>query len=285
MDIFQWKISKPEVIASMIKTLEALTSHSDTALFKVRPKCIYILITDSESKCCMEARFITSKQELKCSNDPNFTFSCRIMLDSLVNELKKIDKSKNTCTLFSSMAHRHTLQLKEQNNINNILHHYVIESAEHRSRVFHIISTRSFKKSDYAHIKYPVAEFNKTITAQCIASGVNGKIGIITVVPNGNECDIQFENGNHGGLSWYSRIHTFKGSEDVPCEKLPENKIVSYYLPTYLKRSQNIMSNFSDYVSLFISKDGLMIQTSVKHNHCVIVFSASVEDIDEDSYV
>jgi hypothetical protein len=268
---------------TFIKTCEALCSHSDTALFKVKKRGIYILLTDFESSCIVETR-ITNVNELNLVINVK-EFTAKILLDSLVNELRKCFRNKKNVILFGE--ENNILKIKEIKNNNTVGNETLIKSTEHRLRVFHIISTREFinKSKDYIKFRIINTEFNKIITTQAILSGINGGVGKLIIEPKeDDEVDIIFSLRNNGGSYGTITITTFTKSEDVPILHMPKKRIEITYLLTYLKRSQTMLSFPTDYVTIYVSERGLILHTDIKDNISTLMYTNDVSNVDLDSF-
>jgi hypothetical protein len=267
---------------SFIKILEGMITHSDTALLKVKARGIYILITDFESMCCCETR-ITKVSDLKLKIKEEF--SGKFLLDSLIEELRTSLRNKRNVLIFGDEKHNISVKDILPNNTYGDIR--PIKSAEHRMRVYCIISTREFieQSTDWCQFKMINAEFNKIITSQTIISGIAGGIGKLKITPTSKtNATITFSLENKSGGRVSLKIETFTNSEDVPILKIPKEEIEVSYLLTYLKRSQNILSNPNEFVTLYLSKKGILLAYDSKDfNSCTLIYTINVAEKDENN--
>jgi uncharacterized membrane protein (DUF441 family) len=75
-------------------------------------------------------------------------------------------------------------------------------------------------------------------------------------------------------------IKTSATTKDAPVEVAPGAVVVTNILPTFLKRSQSIIANSIDFMTVYISKEGLLLQTQQRHGVETLVFVADVRDVD-----
>lgn len=281
--LFELILKEHRKLNAFIKTCEAMMNHSDTALFKVKKRGVYILLTDFESFCCLETRLTDNVQSIlktyRCD------FSAKILLDSMINILRRISKNKRCAMLYADSEDDKILKIREMNlQSSRAVEEYVVDSVEHRARVYYVISTNQFKSKseDYIQFRIPNIELNKIITMQCILSGNSGGVGQIDVTPvveNPGSVKIHFFIQNQMGAKGGVTIHTKKNLDEnlsVPVFHLPVKCISTRYLLTYLKRSQNILTVPSDSVTVYISNRGILIQTDVKEHHYVVVFISDI---------
>jgi len=297
---FELAFREQRKLNSFIKTCEAMCVQSDTALFKVKRRGAYIMLSDFESLCCLEARITDGIQGMLKMHCKEFT--AKILLDSLTSVLRRVLKNKHSAILFGDLDDDHKLQVKEViGQSHRVVAVHQITSTENRARVYHVISTHQFrqKSKNYVQFRLPNVEFNKLITMQSIISGTNGGVGAMLITPIDDEkgpggpetdppknrCDIKFFLKNNGGGMGGVTIHTHTASEVVPVLHRPDQSILTKYFLTYLKRSQNLFSVPSDYVTLYVSERGVMVHTDSKDNHTVVIFTADISDEDLDSYV
>ena len=281
---------------AFIKTCEALSVQSDTALFKVKSRGVYILLTDFESFSCSEARMteeIQSFFKIYCKE-----FTAKILLDSLSNILRQILKNKRHALVWGEMPTSDQtspplLQVKELSpQKKKIMGQYTVESTEHRARVYHVISTKQFrqKSKEYVQFRLVNQEFNKLITMQAILSGSNGGVGVLRATPSQTKTGeprllIRFYIENQSGGYGFTTIHTYPGSDVVPVIRMPSSVVETRYLVTFLKRAQNLFTVPSDYVTLYVSEKGILVQTDTKDHHSVVLCIADISNIDLGSYV
>jgi len=281
--IFELQIRKLTVF---LKACDALQAHSDTALFKVTKKGLFIKLTDFESMCGVELRMTDT--HLKLHEDE---FSAKILLDSLLNILKVISKNKHLVILFAETPHKHILKVKEILNqpSQRCVNTHIVDSAEHRPRVYFQLSTQYFcsQSSNYLHFKLPTIEFNKIITMQAIASGSCGGVAHMDILPHGDElqrCTLVFSVQNHSGMLAKLTIHSFFKANTVPLYHIPAQPIHIQYLVSYLKRSQNLFPLTADFITLYISAFGILIQTDTKDQLSTIIFIQDTSQEDLASY-
>lgn len=293
--LFELILREPRKMNSFIKTCEAMISHSDTALFKVKKRGVYILLTDFEGFCCLELRFTENLKgllKLDCEE-----YSVKILLDSLTNILKKVAKNKHCAVVYSEDTQPDVLLVKECTAPTSAaIELHTVESTEHRPRAYYLMSTKHFQqKAQGAFLQFRIlnAEFNKLITMQTILSGNNGGIGKISVelVPDEDgrpkdRCQIKFSTRNGAGADGHVKIHTRANDPNisVPVQHLPARSFEMTYLITYLKRSQIFCSVPTDYVTLYVSPQGLLIQTDQKEHHSIVVFITDVSRVDLSSF-
>lgn len=316
--LFELKLTNTNVLSSFCKTCEALFLQSDTVMFKVKKRGVYIMLTDSESFCAAEGRLTENVSEMLSLYCEEFT--CKILLNSLTKSLKQIVKKKRGALLYSDTKNQ--LKVKEINSGVNVqrVHVYntfTVESTEHRPRVYHILSTNKFRVlSDeyYTCFKMPTAELNKLITAQCIMSGNCGGVGELNVIPVANfnsstttqqtqaqeqeqkdrlltgpsnlknRVLIEFTIRNQSGNLKKWRIYTHTRSKQVPVlQRSVKHLRVEYFL-TYLKRAQSMFTSCSNFVKFHVSHLGIMLETEKRDHHYVVMFLTNVKDVDKLSY-
>jgi len=295
--LFELSFRDQRKLSAFIKTCEAMSVHSDTALLKVKKRGVYILLSDSESLCCLETRLTDNLQgmlKIYCKE-----YSVKILLDSLTDILRQILKNKHSAIICCDAEQPKILLVREViGQSHKVVASHSVVGIEHRARVYHIISTNQFrqKSKDYVQFRIPNIELNKIITMQAILSGNNGGIGelIITPIPDdddinntitpNNRCDIQFFIQNNSGGKGGVTIHTHTTAETVPVQSLPKHRIHTKYFLTYLKRSQNLFSTPTDLVTMYVSEKGILIQTDSKDHHSVVIFVSDIADEDLESY-
>jgi hypothetical protein len=295
---FELAFREQRKLSAFIKTCEGMCVQSDTALFKVKKRGAYIMLTDFESLCCLETRITDGIQNMLKMNCKEFT--AKILLDSMATILRRILKNKHSAILFGDLDNDHVLQIKEViGQSHRVVAIHQVECTENRARVYHVISTHQFCRNsqNYIQFRIPNVEFNKIITMQSIISGTNGGVGelIITPIPDAlgsgegdppkNRCDIKFFMKNNGGGMGGVTIHTHPLSESVPVLHRPMQPIHTRYFLTYLKRSQNLFTVPSDFVTVYVSEKGVMVQTDSKDNHSVVIYTSDISDEDLNSYV
>lgn len=288
MLLFELAFREWKKLSAFVKTCEALYNHSDTALFKVKPKGLYIMLTDFESLCCLETRLFDQGKNMLKMNCTEYTV--KIMLDSFVSILRKVLKNKHSALVSADDETPYVLQIREViGHTNKTVETHQVESAEHRARVYHVLSTNEFRRRStggYVQFRLPYVEFNKLITMQCIVSGNCGGVGEVTATPPDEQgvCKIRFFVRNNGGMGGGVTLHTHAQAASAPLQHAPHQSVRLQYFLTYLKRSQSIFSNPTDSVTVYVSNQGLLLQTDVKDGHCVVVFIADVSQEDLDSY-
>lgn len=295
--VFELAFRESRKLSSFIKTCEAMCVQSDTALFKVKPRGVYIMLTDFESLCCLETRVTDNIGGMFKMNCPEFT--SKILLDSLTSILRKIMKNKHSAILCADEENSRQLKVREVlGQTYRLVAEHIVASTEHRARVYQIMSTNRFQRLSQNFVKFriPNIEFNKIVTMQSIISGTHGGVGEITITPIPDEEDahcllpknrvsikffLQNSSGDRGNLT----IHTHPLAETVPILHRPEETIRCQYFLTYLKRSQNLLSVPSDSVTVYVSNKGIMLQTDYKDHHSTVVYTADISDEDLQSYV
>lgn len=291
-----------KMIGSMVKTCEALCNQSDTVMLKVKQKGVYIMLTDVESFCCAEVRI----SNVHCKITKQFA-TVKILFDSLIGILRCIAKHKNGAVIFmdesepyvlkihqiaGTVATKEMKELKESKDSKEskeikIIDTQTVQSAESRARVYYLISSQMFRKSaadEYVQIRCPGAELGRMITTMCILSGNSGGVGNVDIVPSetSDRVSIRFYVVNGGGMRGGITIHTHKGAQSVPLIHASSTPIHVKYLVTYLKRSQSLFQYES--VTMYISKQGILLQTDEHDNHSVLMFLANVSNEDLNSY-
>lgn len=287
MLLFELAFREGKRLAAFVKTCEAMYNQSDTALFKVKPKGLYIMLTDFESLCCLETRLLDTGKGMLQLHCPEYTV--KILLDSLIAILRKILKNKHMAVLSAAADEPYTLRVAEVAGASHkTLESYTVDTAEHRARVYHVLSTNAFRQQsqNYVQFRVPYAEFNKLITMQCIVSGNCGGVGEIAVTPVAMErCQIRFHVRNQAGMHGGVTLHTHAQAPSAPLLHRPDHGFQLKYFLTYLKRSQNLFTSpTTDFLTIYASEKGLLLQTDVKDGHCVVVFIADVSSEDLDSY-
>jgi hypothetical protein len=288
MLLFEFALRDTKKLVSLMKTCEIACSHSDTAMLKIKPKGVYIMLTDMESFSCLEIRLLDVPLKLHCEE-----YTVKIILDSFASILRTILKHKHSAVFVAEKDSPLKLQIRQVNpSTNKIVETHVVETAEHRARVFHVCSTTAFRaNSDYVEFRIPCVEFNKIITMQCIISGNCGGVGEIKAVPDGacaqythSSCaqytHIQLHVKNHGGMGGGVTIH----ATSPQLIHSPKADFETKYLLTYLKRVQNLFANPTESMTIIASKKGVLLQTDVRDGHSVLVFIADVSNEDLQSY-
>jgi hypothetical protein len=298
---FEMRFRDTRKLVTFVKMCESLFVHSDTALFKVKKKGLYVNVTDFESMCSVEGRVLKSADDYWTVSDEEFT--SKILLDSLISELKRAIRNKQVVTMRGE--HPHILKIvasypkqfhQRSSGINKRIHEHsqqncsekVVVSTEHRIRVFHIVSRRSFisKSGNYASFRIVNSEFNKIITMKAIVSGVSGGVASISILPtNSTECKLIFYVKSNSGTTGKLTISTSCNSTDeVKMLNVPKESIDMQYLLSYIKRSQNMMAAPADFTTVYVSNEGVMLETELKDNISMLLFTTSLEGIDLDSY-
>jgi hypothetical protein len=275
---FEMIVRDVRKLSYFIKNCEALQSHSDTVLFKAKPKGIFILLTDFEGFCIVETRLKSlSENAIKLKKEE---FNAKILLDSLIEQLKHCVRMKKGAVI-RGQDNCLTVSPLTTNILKNALEVFKVKSTEHRPRVYYIVSTRRYvsESDDYIKFKIPNVELNKIITMQAIVSGSNGGVGIITVEPlNSTECVIKFSLKNASGSVATLKISTSTTSEDVLIMRMPAKKIEATYLVTYLKRSHNIFNIPTDLATVYVSAKGLVLHTDVRDGMSSVMFICNVNE-------
>ncbi len=260
--------------------------HSDTVMFKVLPSGVYLMLTDSESFCCAEIQLTENIQTMLKLSCPDF--SAKIQLDSLTKILKTIWKRRHTAVLFGEPHEPQVLKVREIPPLTNDDGKFVVEKTEFRARVYYTLSTRVFRENsqNYIKLKMQNGEFNKLLTQLAIISGTHGGIGEIRVwsVPNDKRYKIGFSVKSDSGAEGTIIIHACDTDKTVCVQHAPEHEIHLRYLVTYLKRSQNLLSVQTDYLTMFISDKGLLLTTEPKDHHSVMIYISDVRGLDLESY-
>jgi hypothetical protein len=276
---FELTLRDNRKLNAFIKVCEAMCSHSDTALFKVKSRGVYIMLTDLNSLCAVEVRVLSLADcnfELNCNE-----FSAKVLLDEFGEDLKKFSKSKRGVVLFATKDHE--LRLQEVGASASC----PVANTEHRMRVFHILSTREFVKKSKSCVKFSMVnvEFNKIVNSQAVMSGSHGGVPMVRATPkSATECEINFFLENNCGAFASVKIHTSTQAEDVRIHTMPKATIEIPYLLTYLKRSQNLLNFPTDCVTVFISERGILLQTGTKDGITALVFTSNIDGIDLDSF-
>ena len=285
--LFELILRDHRKLNAFVRTCDGLCVHSDTALFKVKRKGVYIMLTDYESFCCVEARITDNLSQILKTYTKEFT--TKIRLDSLVEILKRIDRAKNIAMICATQLNE--LRVLEILTVNGqIIGEYVVESTEHRDRVFHILSSREFQNitSNYVQFRIMNIELNRIITMLAIGSGINGGVCTFTAEPDPihpSQCKITFAIRNDGGFMSRLTIHTVNRSDvDVPVQHIPQQGFQTKFFVTYLKKSQNLLHTQTDYVTLYANDKGMLLQTDIKDHHSVLVFMADLQQEDLSSY-
>lgn len=288
-------------LGTFVKMCEALFVHSDTALFKVKKNVIYVNVTDFESMCSAEGRVVKSPDD--SWTVPEEEFTSKILLDSLISELKRAIRNKQLVTIRGE--HPHILKIvasyskqfhQKSSCIDKRIHEHsqqncsekVVVSTEHRIRVFHIVSRRSFvsKSGNYASFRIVNSEFNKIITMKAIVSGVSGGVASISILPtNSTECKLIFYVKSNSGTTGKLTISTSsKSTDEVKMLNVPKESINMQYLLSYIKRSQNMMAVPAEFTTVYVSNKGIMLETESKDGISIVLFTNSLEGVDLDSY-
>jgi hypothetical protein len=287
---FEFKIHK---ISSFIHMLENLMNHSDTAMIKiVKNKGLYILLTDFETMCSVETRYVHDSKVHVEGDEPRL--SCKVLLDSLANVLRKIQKNKTNAILASSDPY--VMQVYETNSNGSVLTTHAVTSTEHRPRLYYIISTKVFcqRSQNYCQFQINYSDLNRIINNQCIISGNLGGITTLTVssAPSlsgvsgarGSAVHIKFHTKSGSGCQGGITIKSSSLCKTTPILHEPSESIHLTFMLTYLKRSQALLATPGYQCMMYVSNKGLIIQTDPREEPSTLITIISCDDVDPDSY-
>lgn len=273
--LFAWHLADTRLLVNFLKTAETITAQSDTALFKVNARGIYIKLTDYESFAALELRL--AQEQLR----PHLQtwvpeYSVKIRLDSLTELLQAARRRKKRiyiCALLNKPERLCVQEMSVQGQ--KVLRNSLVTSTEHRPRVYHLLSTTQFRRlrPEYAEYTLPNIEFNKLITRLSILNGVQGGVVELTVSPTPtaakpNRVEIKFAIESESPIKGYVKIHTCTQAKTrTNVLHAPKRPVKTRFLLTYLKRCQNLFNVPSNWVHVWCNDHGLMLQTcSRSHN-------------------
>jgi len=281
---FSVKLLEHGLMNTFQKNCEALLNHSDTIMIKVKAKGVYLMMTDYEGFCLVELRIMNKDTKPFINMKGKKEATVKIMLDSLIQILKNISKSKHYAILQQDKEHQLTVieTSADQKKTFNILE---VRSAEHRPRAYFVLSTRSFQKTckgEYLKFRMIASEVNRLITQLAIISGINGGKLIVQVDPTENLLMFQVsnDNGNIGSI----KIRSHSKSKVVPFQHIPNNKIECHVLLTYLKRSQGFFQNQTEFLTFMVSENGLIVQNESNHQISVVMHLQDLKHENLESY-
>lgn len=268
------------VLHAFTKTLESICAYSDTAMLKVKSRGVYVMLSDFESFCCVEARLVENLDEMLYITQPEFT--AKFLLDSLTNALRKVAKAKRQAVIYGVAQHKLYVDQIHGSRVENT---YAISSAEHRPRVFYVMSTTRFCKQPHVRLRIANAEFSKLVNVLAILSGTCGGVGYVNVQPRRNDaCTLHFYTSNDAGGRGGLKVHTSKSASTAPLLTTCQQEFTVKYFITYLKRAQALMHVPQDMLTLYVSPQGLLLQTPTQDHHSVLAFVADVTNEDINSY-
>ena len=294
-----------------LKHCEGINQHSDTALFKVKARGIFITLTDHEGFCCCETRFCVA-------NEPSFklngiqSFSAKIKLDdkdpnSLIYILKQSAR-KHNCKLKSNVFlfanEQKILKAKEFSaiEVKDTTAEIILTGVEHRIRDYFILSENSFEKNSQVFASFTInnKELGDLITTMCTLSGISGGIGTLNIEllqkkieqNSGSDkigqkskyeekeaCCIKFAVQSNGGCAGYISIICTNESEGAKMIKFPEHSFDISYIMTYLKRCQGLVSKPEENSTFLVSNNGVMIKTEMHDNVRSLVCISAIKDV------
>jgi hypothetical protein len=271
--IFEFTL-KDKKLNTFFKHCDSVLQQSDTALFKVSKRGIFVRVTDLEGFCSCET-------SIGVKGDPSFklTQECdaKILLVSLVNELKKAVRLKHTIVLL--MREDHQLIIRDQTET-------VIESVEHRVRDFFVLSLRVFllKSENSMQFKMINSEFSQMVTRATILSGVSGRIASFCAEPildHPNRTKLVFGVESNGACKGTLSVDATTTSDTATILVVPKSRVFIYYLLTYLKRAIHILHSQYEYVMVTVSERGMMLHTEPRDGVRTIIAISAICDVDK----
>lgn len=275
-NLFELTIKDNKKLTMFLKHCESLLSHSDTALFKVRKKGIFLTLTDFEGLSACETRFCMA-------TDPSFklcgdVFSAKIFLESLISVLRQASRLKRHLVLFSESQ-----GMLKSRELGFETKEVVIDSLEHRLRDYFIISTQRFesKAEHFGSFIMNNQELCYTISKLAILSGISGGIGTLRLEPCADQvCRIHFGIQSNGGSKGSLIIDATNESETVKIVKFPKVNFEIFYALAYLKRFQSFLGNSYDNTTVMVSNKGIVLQTDMVENVRSLVYVPSVDNVE-----
>lgn len=265
-------------LAHFIKSCNNLNCYSDTALVKLKNNCLFILVTDCENFCCLEMRY--TSEHLKVNEE----FTSKIILYSLINTLKAICKRKNLFYISEKEKSVIVYEIIDTEVYPNKIAEHVILSAEHRARVYHIISSRSLKQLNYLEMTLSGFDWNKIITRLSIIVGRNGSVSKAFIEPDNENKSLtliltshsQLGSGSYCKITIKSKMNS--SSQIGKIKNIPTKTIDCTFLTTYLKKSNNLFdNNANENVTLIFTDQGILITTHKKHDVVTLLFLPNLE--------
>lgn len=277
---FALTFHETRTLHAFTKTLESVCAYSDTAMLKVKPRGVYVMLSDFESFCCVETRLTENLGKMLCLTGPEFT--AKFLIDSLTLVLRQVAKAKKQAVLYGVAPHALYVDQLHRSRVEQT---YPIASAEHRPRVFYVMSTKRFCKQPHVCLRIANAEFSKLVNVLAIISGACGGVGYVNVQPQANNaCTLHFYTSNDAGCRGGLKIHTSKTATTAPLLTTCNQAFTVKYFITYLKRAQTLMNVPQDMLTLYISAQGLLLQTPTQDYHSVLTFVTDVTNEDINSY-
>lgn len=277
---FEFKIHK---ISSFIHMLDNLMNHSDTAMIKiVKNKGLYILLTDFETMCSVETRYVHDANVHVEGAESRLSY--KVLLDSLANVLRKVQKNKTNAIIASSEPY--VMQVYETNGNGSLLATHAVTSTEHRPRLYYIVSTKVFcqRSQNYCQFQINYSDLNRIINNQCIISGNLGGITTLTVSSSRQKTDIKFHTKSGSGCQGGITIRSSAACKTTPILHEPSESIHLTFMLTYLKRSQALLNTPGYQCMMYVSNKGLIIQTDPREEPSTLITITSCDDVDPDSY-
>lgn len=270
-------IKDPTHGRTFLRALESICVQSDTVLFKVKKQGVFVLLTDPDALCAAETRLNVSQEvQLKLFRAD---FSAKVMLESLINHIKTLLHSKRPIHMCGTADHK--LYIEDGGR------RVILDSAEHRPRTFFVLSTRKFQSQPvYAKFRIASSEFNRIITSHAIIAGTSGGVTTFQIGPGSEPLSvvIRMTTPSNSCARAVTTIYTSTTTKDVPVDVVPAEQVEARVLLTFLKRSQSIIASSLDHMTVYISKQGLLLQTRQKHSVETLVFIADVSDVDLGSF-
>lgn len=271
---------------TFVKVLESLNAHSDTGMFKVNMRGVYIKVTDPESFCASEVRIPTTSPISVTHLGSKTNFTAKIKLKSLSDHIKKMQK----VVAYPRITARRNGELiveTVKHNTNEVIGSFVVDSLEYRPRIYYVISTNHFRKESDAFVEFsmPVEEWRRLITAQAIGSGTHGGVVTFRYDPvSETRARMEFIVESESGGRYNQVIHGSTKAAVAPILHLSEKSFDMKFLTIYAKRSLQYLQWQVSTVNLMISERGLIFSADISNVCTALTMIANVEGVDLESY-
>jgi hypothetical protein len=292
--IFSFNLNDLKKTNNFLKVIESISNVSDTCLFKINKRGLFIKLTDFESFCCMELRVTNEYKSLISFSAQVEQFEAKIYIESLLHFIKRAHKNKNGIILAGYSTNPFILYVHEVISLSQgLFHTSPVESSESRPRIYYNLSLRSFKlacHNKYIYFIVPANQFAQMISQLSIFSGVCGGVGEILAEYHGHKNQgflcVDFHIKNNSGCVGNYKIFTKEKSNIIPIIECETNKVCLKYFFTYFKRIHQLISSISEEVHLFLSEKGILLNVSIYEKYFnVLIFISDVSCVDLKSYI
>ncbi len=287
---FQWHFRNSRRLQAMIKTLDGMCLHSDTALLKVRQRNgIYISLTDPMLYCCLEARIRPNKDMSVHVKE----FSAKIRLPALTECLRAAHRIKRPAGSAPPQI-RATIFARGRDPIGSIFvrnsngNEQQVTSVEGRARCYYILSTRRFRMKHRKRMgcfKIDNTALKSLIAQLCIISGTRG--GVSSLKIEAVEDDPSSSRPKKAGtLTWTVTTsmggeatiscHSHKASKSLPISVTPSKPLSVRFFLAYLKSSSALFVP-SDQTTFMVAKSGILLSTEMRDDLQTVIWVRAID--------